>query len=341
MGRHSGAAKLVSGVRDGLALLDDDERRRAIEALRSIVYEDMFGTGSQELPSSACTRCGSIAVQKYGRTPAGKQRWYCKDCKRTFTATTGRVLGMSKLPDDVWMRFIESFISRDSLRDCADKCGVCLRTAWFMRHRVMECIKRYNPAFNTGAGDRVEIDETYFRDSYKGYGHANSKLTMPRPARTSGKKASKRGLSKEQVCVVTGIDDKGASFLVVAGRGLLGKARALRALTGRIGAGALVVTDKAGSYPAVLKRLGAELKQTDATEHGINRVNSLHARLKDFMKPFKGVSTKHLQSYLSWFQWTEVFKSRPTEQQRTMGRQVRGGTYRRTRSAYINMPMPI
>lgn len=51
MGKWSKAAKLVSGVRDGLALLDDDERRRAIEALRSIVYEDMFGAGSQELPA--------------------------------------------------------------------------------------------------------------------------------------------------------------------------------------------------------------------------------------------------------------------------------------------------
>lgn len=32
MGRHSEAVKLVGGVRGGLALLDDDERRRVIEA---------------------------------------------------------------------------------------------------------------------------------------------------------------------------------------------------------------------------------------------------------------------------------------------------------------------
>ncbi|MBT1181642.1 hypothetical protein [Bifidobacterium moraviense] len=76
-----------------------------------------------------------------------------------------------------------------------------LRTAWFMRRRIIECIQRYNPSFNAVAGDRVEIDETYFRDSYKGY----RKGTMPRPARKSGKKAAKRGLSKQQVCVVTGM----------------------------------------------------------------------------------------------------------------------------------------
>lgn len=337
MSKWSKAAKLVSGVRDGLALLDDDERRRAIEALRSIVYEDMFGTGSQELPADACVRCGSISIKRNGKTVKGNQRWYCKDCKRTFTVSIGRVLGMSKLPVETWMTYVEAFIDRLPLRDCMDKCGVGLRTAWFMRRRIIECIQRYNPSFNAMAGDRVEIDETYFRDSYKGY----RKGTMPRPARKSGKKAAKRGLSKQQVCVVAGIDDTGASFLVVSGRGMLGKERAYKVLNGRIGKGALVVTDKAEVYPAVLERLGATLERTDATEHAINHINSLHARLKDFMHGFKGVSTKYLQFYLAWFQWTDAFKSEPTEQRGTIGRQIRNGVYRLTRIIYVRMPMPV
>ena len=98
---------------------------------------------------------------------------------------------------------------------------------------------------------------------------------MLRPARKSGRKDVKRGLNKQQVCVVTGIDDMGVSFLVVSGRGMLGKERAYKVLNGRIGKGALVVTDKAGAYPAVLKRLGATLERTDATEHTINRHTSM------------------------------------------------------------------
>ena len=139
MSKWSKAAKLVSGVRDGLARLDGDERRRAIEALRSIVYEDMFGAGSQELPADACVRCGSISIVRKGHTGSGNQRWYCKD----------------------------------------------------------------------------------------------------------------------------------------------------------------------------------------------------------FMHGFKGVSTKHLQSYLAWFQWTEAFKSGPTEQRGVIGRQIRNGVYRLTRSMYVRMPMPV
>lgn len=60
------------------------------------------------------------------------------------------------------------------------------------------------------------------------------------------------------------------------------------------------------------------------------------------MKAVKGVPpSKRLQSSLVWSQWAEAFRSKPIERQRTMGRQVRGGTYRRIRSAYINMPMLI
>ena len=281
MGKWSKAAKLVSGVRDGLALLDDDECHRAIEALRSIVYEDMFGTGSQELPADVCVRCGSISIVRRGHAGSGNQRWYCKDCKRTFTANIGRVLGMSKLPVETWMTYVEAFIDRLPLRDCMDKCGVGLRTAWFMRRRIIECIQRYNPSFNAVVGDRVEIDETYFRDSYKGY----RKGTMPRPARKSGKKAAKRGLSKQQVCVVTGIDDTGASFLVVSGRGMLGKERAYKVLHNRIGKGALVVTDKAGAYPR-----RPRTTRRDAGTHGRDRAR--HQPHQQPARPAQGLHAR-------------------------------------------------
>lgn len=231
-----------------------------------------------------------------------------------MTINVGRMLGMSKLPVETWMTYVEAFIDQLPLRDCMNKCGVGLRTAWFMRRRIIECIQRYNPSFNAVAGNHVEIDATHFRDSYKDY----RKGTMPRPARKSGKKAAKRGLSKQQVCVVTGIYDAGTSFLVVSGRCMLDKERTYKAPAGHISKGALVVTDKAGAYPAILERLGATLERTDTTEHAINRINSLNGRLKDFMHGFKGMSTKHLQSCLAWFQWTEAFKSAPTEQRGTI-----------------------
>lgn len=104
----------------------------------------------------------------------------------------------------------------------------------------------------------------------------------------------------------------------------VGNARTPSKTKGRIGKGALVVTDKAGAYPAALERLSAKLEREDSHAHAINRINSIHSRLKDFMYGFNGVSTKHLQSYLPWFKWTETFKSgviRPAQHRRPSARQ--------------------
>ncbi|WP_156101985.1 IS1/IS1595 family N-terminal zinc-binding domain-containing protein [Bifidobacterium callitrichos] len=47
-----------------------------------------------------------------GYTKGGNQRWCCKECNRTFTANIGRVLGMSKLPVETWMTYVEAFIDQ-------------------------------------------------------------------------------------------------------------------------------------------------------------------------------------------------------------------------------------
>ena len=58
------------------------------------------------------------------------------------------------------------------------------------------------------------------------------------------------------------------------------------------------MTDAAAAYPPAMKTLGVTLTQTDAKKHAINKVNTLHSNLAAFMASFRGVSTKHLQSYL-------------------------------------------
>ena len=54
--------------------------------------------------------------------------------------------------------------------------------------------------------------------------------------------------------------------------------------------------------------LGATFEQVDAKSHHIHRINTLHSNLDGFLAGFKGVSTKHLQSYLTWFLWQRSFR---------------------------------
>lgn len=249
------ADDLAITLKKSLARLSRTERRKAVElvgdVVRAAMFDDAAGDGYEV---ERCPRCGSVAIVKKGKSRNGEQRYLCRGCGRTFSGSTGRVLGTSKLPRETWMAYAECFVLMLPLRECATRCGVCLKTAWTMRLRLIECLKEYSPEFHVGQGQACELDETYFPESFKG-NHSKGSFTLPRKARHRGKQVHKRGLSREQICVMTGISDTNTTFFEVSGRGVVSRKRAAEALRDRIGAGAVVATDKATAYVDVLHDL--------------------------------------------------------------------------------------
>lgn len=242
-----------------------------------------------------------------GHDRDGIQRWLCRDCGRTFRNEPDTIITRSKLKPAVWMLYLECFVDCLPLRECAKRCKVSLRAAWLMRMRLIESLKRHLPRFFAAAGATVQLDETYLRESFKG-NHTRGKFRLPRPARHRGTPASKRGLSKEQICVMTGVSDDNSAFLTMSGRGIISKSRAIAALDGRISKGAYAVADQAAAYPGAMETLGVAFTRTKADDHAINRVNTLHSLFDGFMAGFRGVSTKRLGEYLTWFLWRRAFR---------------------------------
>lgn len=103
--------------------------------------------------------------------------------------------------------------------------------------------RRYTPVLRSEAGMSVQLDEAYFRESFKGNHTKSAVFIMPRKAHKRTKALCKRGLSKEQICVATGVDDTGRSFLTVCGRDIISKERAMIALKPHIGRGTDMLTD--------------------------------------------------------------------------------------------------
>lgn len=325
------ADDLVITLKKSLAKLSRTERRKAVElvgdVVRAAMFDDAAGDGYE---IERCPRCGSTAVVKKGKSKNGDRRYLCRGCARTFSGSTGRVLGRSRLPRETWMAYAECFALMLPLRECAARCGVCLKTAWTMRLRLIECLKAYSPDFRVGRGGACELDETYFPESFKG-NHSRGSFEMPRKARHRGKEVHRRGLSREQICVVTGISDTNATFFEVSGRGVVSRKRAAEALRGRIGAGAVVATDKATAYIDVLRDLKVASHESydskDRSEGTINRINTVHSLLDSFMARFKGVSTKHLGAYLDWFRWRRTFMATDSRSaESTVARQLANGT---------------
>ena len=94
MGRHSKAVKLVGGVRGGLALLDDDERRRVIEASERDIDDGVGFFRGQARPDTALM---ATCIDEYGnRFKAGPiarscpKRWTAVSSRRAATACSGQ-----------------------------------------------------------------------------------------------------------------------------------------------------------------------------------------------------------------------------------------------------------
>lgn len=75
----------------------------------------------------------------------------------------------------------------------------------------------------------------------------------------------------------------------------------------------VLCTDAASGYGKYTRANNIPLQMLNAKrgvrKHGIyhlNNVNAYHSRLKRWLRPFNGVSTKYLQNYLVWFQSPEI-----------------------------------
>jgi transposase-like protein len=108
----------------------------------------------------ACPRegCGSADVREIGgRVP----RWFCKDCKKEFTAKVGTIFEDSPIGFDKWLPAIWLLTSAKngvSSMELHRSLGVTQKTAWFMLHRVRLALS--SGTFTQLRG-HVEADETF------------------------------------------------------------------------------------------------------------------------------------------------------------------------------------
>lgn len=292
---------------------------------------------------ACCPRCGSRDFVRKGRDADGTRRYLCRGCGRTFTARTGSLLSNPRLPPEKWRAFASCMASRAPLRDTAARVGVSLATAWFMRMRVCEALSRTLGPFASGRGVEAQVDGTLVAESPTGR-HRRRSFSMPRAPRSRGGQVPERGVSGEQPSVVCGANDRGGAFLELAGRGRRADAQVARALRGRIAPGTAVATDMHGAYVRLLPGMGArhEAFKSGAPEakRRLAVVNSPRSRLKAFLAPFRGVSSRRLVQYLWWFAWTARTVIGAEDAARSLFGRECEGSYSLTRSALWDAPFP-
>jgi transposase-like protein len=255
-----------------------------------------------------------VGVVKHGLDDNGQQRFRCRPplgCGRTFNALTGTPLARMRKPE-VWLAYAEALGERRSLDWIHEHLGIARLTAWRWRHRLLAPLTTQPAPTLSGI---VEADETYFLRSFKGHrGWKNGTPPEDRPPRYRGSGAVKRGLSSEQVPVVTALDRVGGLVeAVLEGRR---DDEIVTVLRDAIAPGSLICSDGHGAYPKLAEETASEhctiepVKPTPEQKASglpwrrpgaLTRVNGHHSVLKSAINGlFRGVSTRYLPAYLAW-----------------------------------------
>jgi len=291
-----------------------------------------------------------LLLKIYGEDCAPKtkiQRFKCNSCGKTFTWTTSTIIAYTKLSLEILDRFVASMLNNDILEKTAEVCNISVYTAFLWRHKILSAITLQNDSILL-CGEKVELDETYFRISYKGngkditsnlpatkglkcksnnsyidrkaYKRGKSDPTImidvsvkdPKEADEAKKKLVKkqkelRGISKNKVCVITGLDHNGNYIGQVSNLARPSIESIDRVMTGHIVEGSTVYTDEMNSYIKFAEMNKLNLIQVNSKikrkgDQTLQSTNSLHSDIERRINYVHyGFSSKYLNHYISWY----------------------------------------
>src|SRR5947209_104293 len=142
-----------------------------------------------------CPHCGGVdRISKMGGKSTRVGTYKCYQCRKPFTVKVGTVFESSHVPMRFWLQAM--FLMASSKKGISTNqlhrtLGVTLKTAWFMSHRIRLAMKQVGLMPMGGAGETVEVDETFFGQlegqpkRSHGSAHKNIVLTLVQRGGTS------------------------------------------------------------------------------------------------------------------------------------------------------------
>lgn len=314
----------TASVEQCVELVDKLQRR-----LRNAVVEALTAVRSKTVRErKVCPHCKCSSVHRHGRDARGRQRFKCvgaDGCGRSFGVLQGTAFHRMRKPE-VWLAYAERLLEGVSLtRIAEDEIGISRHTAWRWRHRLLPAMAIEPQPVLSGI---IEVDETFFVKSFKGHrGWKRGTPPAERPPRYRGSGALLRGLSREQVPVLTAVDRSRKHFdKVLESRD---KTIILKSLKPFIERGSVICSDGYQAYQELAARTRSDhhliefnLPTPEAKAEGLprgrpgalglGRINSWHEVLDTRINRLhRGVSTRYLPHYLSLIANKHAEKLRP------------------------------
>lgn len=215
------------------AYLKEYEKVRQVKVLDQInqMKQEEIQTKLEALsPVSACPSCNSNNFVKNG-SRYGLQRYYCKNCKSTFSVTTDTFMEGTTWTWEVWVKLVQMTVNNysldamlDTLEKDYDLVGLNRKSVHLARHKLLYAMSLMPKPALTGI---VQVDETFFRENQKGTRtDLGKKLinVLPKSVEVRlprrGYSPSRMGvLSPEYACVVCAVDNSNHAISIITSMG--------------------------------------------------------------------------------------------------------------------------
>lgn len=286
----------------GIGALSGLQCTRLLTALTARVAQASVADIIQVAMASklACPRCQGRRLYRHGEAMHSPKASHFFLCRKRASGVPVRQLKV--LPQSRQRKRCKPLLDSRTVRDAAARLAVNKSTSMRWRHRFLNATKADRPASLNGI---VEADETFLLESEKGA------RDLGRAARKRGGRASKRGISIEQVCILVARDRSGSTHDFVTGNGPVTTAQLVAYLPPILAPDTLLVTDANAAYQAFSRKTGISHAFVNlragvrVAEHArgaihVQNVNGYHGRFHGWLRQFNGVATRYLSNYLGW-----------------------------------------
>lgn len=246
-----------------------------------------------------CPYCHGHHIKRNG-WEHGRQRWFCNDCRKSFSSRTGTILNSSKLKHAQIRRIVSMLSDGVLFHQVAHQVNVSVQTVCLWKRKLQALTKSQEKTVLSG---KIWADHAYIR--------------VPAKERS---KERKRGLSNNMRQIALAIDDKGGILAVLGGKGSASASEAEKAFAGHIAGGSLVCHDE-GCFGNAFTGSGeiAVNSKSKEAHRLLNPVNSLCFRVKRMFQVHLRIHPENIQKYLD-----ELVAKESAYEDKAFGRFVHG-----------------
>ena len=257
---------------------------------RSVSAEEVTLVNSVKVTSCRC--CGSEKIISYGKYRTGIKRYYCNDCRCSFSALTGTIFEDRKIPISEWIEYLIHLFEYHSITTASRDNRNAYSTGRYWLFKVFAVLKEVQQ--DVVLEGNVYLDETFF-----------TVVESKKARREDGKEY--RGISRNKLCVAAAYDEYGHILLIMEHTSKPSKKSTWAALGTHIKPKSHLIHDGEKAHSVLVENLelthevydSNELKNLPDEENPLDSINEIHSLAKRFMRAHGGYDRKNLQDWMN------------------------------------------